>query len=118
MPKSYKQVETFARAVGRQPNIVQYYSGWWEPFRAGLAQRTAHARGATVFVDIDPYGVPVAGIAAGDNDTYLTDFARAVHKFGHRVIISFGDTSRTASGIRGDTPIPRQRPGSRPGATS
>jgi len=89
VPKSYKPVETFAHAVGRQPNIVQYYSGWWEPFRAGFA-RTAHSHGATVFVDIDPYGVPVAGIAAGDNDVYLNNFATAVHKFGHRVIISFG----------------------------
>jgi hypothetical protein len=88
-PRSYRQVQNFGRAIGRQPNIVQYYSGWWENFRSGFA-RTARAHGATVFVDMDPYHVSVAGIAAGTNDKYLKNFARQVRNFGHNVIISFG----------------------------
>jgi hypothetical protein len=31
-PATYKPVEEFAKAVGRQPNLVGYYSGWAEPF--------------------------------------------------------------------------------------
>src|SRR5579872_3698219 len=32
-PGSYSGVEEFARAVGRQPNLVSYYSGWGENFQ-------------------------------------------------------------------------------------
>jgi mannan endo-1,4-beta-mannosidase len=89
-PTTYAPVETFAKSIGRQPNITLMYSGWWEKFQAAYA-RAAWKHHASVFVDIDPGTVSVADIAAGRyNDSYLKTYAQAVHKFGHRVIISFG----------------------------
>ena len=85
----YAQVEQFAQAVGRQPNIVMYYSSWGEPFSIPFAQ-TALEHGATLLIDIDPTSTSCAAIAAGQQDAFLQSYAQSVKAFGHPVIISFG----------------------------
>jgi Glycosyl hydrolase family 26 len=85
----YAQVEQFAQAVGRQPNIVLYYSGWGEGFSIPFAQ-TALQHGATLLVDIDPTSTSCAAIAAGQQDAFLQSYAESVKAFGQPVIISFG----------------------------
>ncbi len=88
-PAQYAQVDQFAQAVGRQPNIVMYYSSWGEPFSIPFAQ-TALQHGATLLIDIDPTSTSCAAIAAGQQDAFLQSYAQAVKAFGHSVIISFG----------------------------
>ena len=88
-PASYSGVEQFAHAVGRQPNLVSYYSGWGEEFQKAFAA-TAASHGATTIVQVDPTNISMANIAAGTYDSYLTSFADEVAVFGHLVIISFG----------------------------
>jgi hypothetical protein len=85
----FAQVEQFAAAVGRQPNIVMYYSGWGESFSIPYAQ-TALAHDATLQVDLDPTSTTAAAITAGQQDGFLQSFAQSVKAFGHPVIISFG----------------------------
>jgi len=86
---SYANVEGFAQAVGRSPNLVLYYSGWPERFKTAFAQ-TAAAHGATTLVEMDPTGISLDSIARGTYDPYLVSYARAVAKFRNRVVISFG----------------------------
>jgi mannan endo-1,4-beta-mannosidase len=88
-PHSYANVDRFAQAVGRTPNLVLYYSGWPERFKAKFAN-TAAAHGATTLVEMDPTRVSLDRIANGAYDPYLVSYARAVAKFGKRVVISFG----------------------------
>jgi mannan endo-1,4-beta-mannosidase len=88
-PGSYSGVEQFAHAVGRQPNLVSYYSGWGEKFQEAFAE-TAAKYGASTIVQIDPTNISLAKIASGMYDSYLTSFADEVAAFGHPVIISFG----------------------------
>jgi mannan endo-1,4-beta-mannosidase len=88
-PRSYAGVDRFAQMVGRSPNLALYYSGWPERFKAAFAQ-TAAAHGATTLVEMDPSGVSLDRIASGTYDRYLVAYARAVAKFGKRVVISFG----------------------------
>jgi len=88
-PPSYQQIEDFARAVGKEPNLVEYISGWAQPFAASYAQ-TIRKHGAIMIVQIDPAYASVAGIAAGDYDVYLRSYADSVRDFGHPVIIGFG----------------------------
>ena len=88
-PDSYLGVERFAHAVGRQPNLVSYYSGWGEEFQAAFA-RAAADHGATTIVQVDPDNVALGQIADGTYDQYLISFAGAVAAFRHQVIISFG----------------------------
>jgi Glycosyl hydrolase family 26 len=88
-PRSYAVVDQLARAVGRQPNLVTYYSDWLAPFQAGFATVVA-ARGAVPLVQINPAHVSLDAIAAGQYDAYLGAFANAVQAYRHPVILSFG----------------------------
>ena len=88
-PHSYTNVDRFSQAIGHSPNLVLYYSGWPERFKAGFAE-TAAAHGATTLVEMDPTKVSLDRIAGGAYDPYLVSYARAVARFGKRVVISFG----------------------------
>jgi hypothetical protein len=88
VPASYAHVAAFARAVGRQPNLALYFSGWNERFMTSFA-RKARAHGAVPMIDMNPYGVTMRSIAAGGSDGYLRSFALAVRSYGHPVVISF-----------------------------
>jgi hypothetical protein len=89
VPGSYSGVEQFARSVGRQPNLVSYYSGWGQAFQTRFAE-TAASHGAMALVQIDPTNVSIADISAGMYDSYLTSYAKDVAAFRHRVVICFG----------------------------
>lgn len=88
-PKTYSGVNQFAKTIGRQPNLVGYYSGWNEPFARAFAEQ-AEQHGAFTIVQMDPAGISLAQIASGRYDSYLTRFADAVAAFKHPVVISFG----------------------------
>jgi hypothetical protein len=85
---SYQPVNAFAASVGRQPDIVLYYSSWHESFQARFAAEV-HAHGGTPFVQIDPGQTSLAAIAAGRYDAYLRSYADQVGAYGHPVIIGF-----------------------------
>jgi len=87
-PSSYAGTAKFAQAIGRQPNLVLYYSAWLEPFQASFAT-SATEHGATTLVQIDTEKVPLASIASGQYDSYLKSYASAVKAFGAPVILSF-----------------------------
>ena len=89
VPSSYAGARSFTTATGVRPNVVVYYSGWLEQFQASFA-RTAAGSGAVPLVQINPAGVNVTAIAAGQYDGYLRSYAAAVHRYGHPVILSFG----------------------------
>jgi hypothetical protein len=89
VPPGYGAIANFAQAVGRQPNLVGYYSGWAEPFDTSFAEMI-HKRGVIPFVQIDPTDASVAAIAAGTYDAYLRSYADSVRDFGHAVVIGFG----------------------------
>ncbi|HEY7146431.1 MAG TPA: glycosyl hydrolase [Streptosporangiaceae bacterium] len=89
VPNSYTGVTAFADATGVTPDVVMYYSSWYEPFRESFAQ-TALQHGAVPLVQIEPAKVSLAAIANGKYDAYLSSYAAAVRSFGHPVIISFG----------------------------
>ena len=86
---SYATVNRFAQAIGRQPNLVSYYSAWQEPFQVGFAT-TAARHGALPLVQINPVGVSLAAIASGHYDSYLSTYAAAVRSFHRPVVLSFG----------------------------
>jgi hypothetical protein len=88
-PDSYTGVTSFGSAIGAKPDVVTYYSGWFEPFNVSFAQ-TAAKDGAVPLVQVDPTGVSVAGIASGKYDAYLFQYAEAVRAYHHPVILSFG----------------------------
>jgi mannan endo-1,4-beta-mannosidase len=88
-PGSYAGIDQFAQAIGKQPNLVSYYSPWLEPFQLGFASSAA-SHGAIILVQIDATNVSLASITAGRYDDYLRSYATAVKAFGSQVILSFG----------------------------
>jgi hypothetical protein len=89
VPSSYAGARAFTAATGVRPDVVVYYSGWLEPFKAAFAG-TASRSGAVPLVQINPGGVSISAIAAGRYDSYLRSYAAAVRGYGHPVILSFG----------------------------
>jgi hypothetical protein len=85
---SYQPLDHFADAVGRQPDIVLYYSSWKESFKSGFASQV-HAHRATPFVQIDPGQTSLATIASGRDDAFVRSYADQVRAYGHPVIIGF-----------------------------
>lgn len=88
-PSSYAEIEQFAQLIGKEPNLVSYYSPWLQPFNLGFASSAAE-RGAVTLVQIDPVNIKLADIAAGRYDAYLRAYAGMVKSFGKQVILSFG----------------------------
>ena len=88
-PTSYAPVTRFTSATHIRPRIVVYYSGWFEPFKAGFATTVAD-HGAVPLVQLDPKDISLAAIASGHYDAYLTSYAEAVRSFHHPVILCFG----------------------------
>jgi hypothetical protein len=87
-PPGYGPVADFSQAVGVQPNLVEYYSGWAQPFASSFA-RAIYAHGVIPFVQIDPTFASVSAITTGAYDAYLRLYADDVRGFGHPVVIGF-----------------------------
>ncbi len=87
-PDSYRTVEQFTTATKRHPNIVLYFSGWFQPFATAFAT-TAREHGAVTLVQMDPFNARLSKIAAGAQDGYLRSYAAQVRDFRYPVIISF-----------------------------
>ncbi len=88
-PGSYASLAKFTETSGVHPQIVVYYSGWNEKFSSSFAS-AALSHQATTLVQLDPTNVSLASIASGAWDGYLKSYAKAVKKFHHPVLISFG----------------------------
>jgi hypothetical protein len=88
-PPHYREIESFRDVAGEQPNLAGYYSGWAEPFNTSFATQL-HNHGLIPYIQVDPSFASVAGIAAGDYDTYLRSYADSVRDFSHAVVIGFG----------------------------
>ncbi len=88
-PPAFQPVAEFSAMAGRRPNLVEYYSGWAEPFDFSFADMM-HKHGVIPFVQIDPTFASISGIANGAYDDYLRSYAESVRNFGHPVVIGFG----------------------------
>jgi hypothetical protein len=89
IPHSFRPVQRFVASTGVKPNLVLYYSSWWEPFRAGFAATTAR-NDAVPIVQINPENVSLSAIADGRYDAYITSFATAIRTYRRPVIVGFG----------------------------
>ncbi|MGP7996194.1 MAG: glycoside hydrolase family 26 protein [Streptosporangiaceae bacterium] len=88
-PPEFRPVEQFSDTAGRLPNLVEYYSGWAEPFDISFAD-LMHRHHIIPLVQIDPTFASISGIAHGAYDDYLRSYADSVRSFDHPVVIGFG----------------------------
>jgi hypothetical protein len=85
---SWASVAEFGQAAGQDVKYVVAYLGPGEDFPEQFALEAA-AHGAEPVLQLEPT-MPMAQIAAGDDDGYLTGLADAIRDYGYPVIVSFG----------------------------
>lgn len=85
----YAPYQRFAAATGRRPGILVNYTSWFERFQSGFAAAAA-AHGGVPCFQIQPYGISLRRIAAGQYDPWLRTYAAAVRRYRGPVIIGFG----------------------------
>ena len=110
VPSSYDGVTAFTHATGARPDVVMYYSGWFEQFPVRFA-RTVANNGAVPLVQINPdgRGISITGIANGRYDGYLSAYAEAVRAYRHpefrprneRTVVFLGLREHIPGGFRG-----------------
>ncbi|MGI5377526.1 glycoside hydrolase family 26 protein [Streptomyces sp. CA-251387] len=88
-PTSMKPVDSFAKTVGKKPNMVGSYSAWGDGFNAEGAQNVFDA-GGLLYVSWEPFEPSVARIADGSQDAYIKKYAKSVRDTNVPVAISFG----------------------------
>src|SRR4051794_1955704 len=88
-PSSMKPVDTFAKTVGKKPDLVGSYSSWGDGFNAKGAQNVFDDDGL-LYVSWEPFKPGLDKIADGSQDTYIKKYADSVRKTNVPVAISFG----------------------------
>lgn len=82
-PWSQSTWDRFVADAGKEVSIVHFGqpAPWKEPFDPEPFENIA-ARGAIPLLDMDPDGVSLARIAAGEEDPYIEQWARAAREYG------------------------------------
>ena len=86
-PASSRPVKDFTKKVGKQPNMLLYYTAWGDQFDA-KAVKNARALGALPVMEWEPFETSMADIADGVSDDYVSEFATAVRTLNLPVAIS------------------------------
>lgn len=86
---SQDHLTQFEHATGIKPGIVENYESFGQPFPSSWAG-TLLARGILPIIQLQPRRVPLADIAAGKYDSYLSQYAAAARALGGPVGLSFG----------------------------
>ncbi len=89
VPASLSAESSYTKAVGKQPNLLEFYSSWGSGFDTKGAERI-YAAGALPYMAWEPYKPSLADIAKGDSDAYIKQVAKAVAALNIPIAISFG----------------------------
>jgi hypothetical protein len=90
----YRAVADFAKAAGQPSDPAGHVTNWGAPFATSYASMIQTHK-AIPLGQIDPAGLFLAEIAAGEEDAYLRAYATSVRNFGKPVVISFGQDMNT-----------------------
>ena len=84
-----RNTATFQQVTGKQPQIVEFYNPFLNPFAQGEAAEVINS-GEIPLIQLNPFDVTVRDIADGVYDPQLHAFADAVRQFACAIILSFG----------------------------
>jgi hypothetical protein len=108
-PWEPENLDAVTSLLGRAPAIFLTYQSWSSRgFHASDMQEIA-GRGAAHVVTWEPDGYALQGIAAGDDDTYIRDWARGAAQWGRTIYLRpmhemNGDWYSWGRGVNGNTP--------------
>jgi mannan endo-1,4-beta-mannosidase len=78
----------FEASTGIRPDLAEFYTTFGDPLRTERLTATARL-GVLPLIQMNPYNVSLAAIAAGRFDNYLRSYAAGIKRTGDRVAISF-----------------------------
>ncbi|MFC9327159.1 glycoside hydrolase family 26 protein [Kitasatospora sp. NPDC057015] len=87
VPESMDALGGYTAAIGKQPNVLEYYAGWGDGFDTAGVRRIYDA-GALPYMAWEPHSPSMAAIAAGATDDYVKDVAKAAAKLNLPIAIS------------------------------
>ncbi|MFE4397992.1 MULTISPECIES: glycoside hydrolase family 26 protein [Streptomycetaceae] len=87
VPATMDALPGYRDAIGKQPNVLEFYAHWKGGFDTAGARRI-HDAGALPFMAWEPHDRSLASIAAGDTDDYVRGVAKAVAKFNLPIAVS------------------------------
>lgn len=101
-PDHVRPLRRYVRLVHRRPALVMWYQQWSEPLTWSTQLPNTRRIGAVPMITWDPIlngaGIPLAKIAAGDDDRYIRASAAAAASWGKPIYIRFGhEMNLTAS---------------------
>jgi mannan endo-1,4-beta-mannosidase len=80
----------FDRTCGCRPGVAVHYIHWGHSISESTALSRIMLRdGSEPLLELEPFGVPPGGIAAGHDDAYLNRLAKAVRSLHAPVLMSF-----------------------------
>ncbi|SEM02939.1 glycoside hydrolase family 26 protein [Streptacidiphilus jiangxiensis] len=89
VPKSMTEYDAYSRAIGKRPDLVEYYASFGDGFDAQGVRRI-YDDGGLPYMAWEPFEPSLASIASGASDAYVTSFARSVRALNLPLAISFG----------------------------
>ncbi|MGW4891271.1 glycoside hydrolase family 26 protein [Kitasatospora sp. NPDC004240] len=87
VPQSMDALPAYTSAIGKQPNVLEYYAGWGDGFDT-VGVRRIHEAGALPFMAWEPHTPSMAAIANGETDDYVKSVAKAAAKLNLPIAIS------------------------------
>lgn len=82
-------LNSFSQLIGRQPDVVEFYQGFTEPFDSPVAAGSS-GTGALPLDSWGPAGTTLSDITSGRDDAYITTYADQVKAYGHQIALAVG----------------------------
>ena len=82
-------VASFRRSTGAHPRLVEFYNPFPGPFQRREARQIVRMH-ALPLIQLNPWRISMAKLAAGAYDSSIRSYARQVRAFGCHVVLSFG----------------------------
>ena len=82
-------LDSFSQLIGRQPDVVEFYQGFTEPFDTPVAAGASET-GALPLDSWGPAGATLADVASGRDDAYIASFADQVKDYGGQIALTVG----------------------------
>lgn len=89
VPRSLKAVTAYKQKIGKQPNVLEFYSAFGDGFDTSGVRRI-YQTGALPFIAWEPFKPSLKAIADGKQDAYIKKYARDLVHLNLPVAISFG----------------------------
>ena len=86
-PKDPERLVRYIRKTGQRPTIISYFRRWQHGTFDPPSLRTVTRNGAIPMITWEPWGYPLADIAAGRYDDFLRSVAAEARRWGHPILV-------------------------------